>query len=77
MAPRAEGAGGTPIWVWIVYALGILAVAIVVLSVLFTLGAYLLSEDVPVTFDVSVPAAIVWGALILLAAGVWLRRRRR
>ena len=44
--PAAEGTGGTPIWVWIVYALGILAASILVLSVLFTLGAYLLSDDV-------------------------------
>ena len=59
----AEGTGGTPIWVWVVYALGILAASILVLSVLFTVGAYLLSDD--------------WGGLTLLAGGLWVYRRRR
>ena len=39
--PRAAG---TPIWVWVVYAFGILAAAIFAFSLLFTLGALLLSE---------------------------------
>jgi LPXTG-motif cell wall-anchored protein len=75
--PAAEGTGGTPIWVWVVYALGILAVSILVLSVLFTLGAYLLSDDVPVTTSVSIPAIVLWSGLTLLAGGLWLHRRRR
>ena len=69
--------GGTPIWVWVVYAVGIFAATILVFSVLFTLGAYVLSNDVPVTFKVSVPALVLWIALTLLAAGLWFRRRRR
>lgn len=73
----AEGSGGTPIWVWVVYALGILAVSILVLAALFTLGAYLLSDDVPVTVNVSVPAIVLWGGLTLVAGGLWLYRRRR
>jgi hypothetical protein len=73
----AERSGGTPIWVWLVYAVGIFAVTILVFSVLFTLGAYVLSTDVPVTYNVSVPALVLWVALALLAAGVWFRRRRR
>ena len=72
-----ESSGGTPIWVWIVYALGILAVSIVVLSVLFTLGAYLLSDDVPVTANVSVSAIVLWGGITAAAGGLWLYRRRR
>ena len=68
---------GTPIWVWVIYGLGIFAATILVFSVLFTAGAYLLSEDVPVTFNVSVPAFVLWGGLTLLAGGLWLRRRRR
>jgi hypothetical protein len=75
--PRAEGTGGTPIWVWLVYAVGILAASILVFSALFTLGAYVLSNDVPVTFDVSIPAFVLWGGLTLIAAVVFLRRRRR
>ena len=73
----AEGTGGTPIWVWVVYALGILAASILVLSVLFTVGAYLLSDDVPVTTNVSIPAIVLWGGLTLLAGGLWVYRRRR
>lgn len=68
--------GGTPIWVWLVYGLGILAAAIIVFSVLFTLGAYLLSNDVPVAFDFSIPALLVWCGLAAFAGIVWLRRRR-
>ena len=75
--PAADGTGGTPIWVWVVYALGILAASILVLSALFTLGAYLLSDDVPVTTSVSIPALVLWGGLTLLAGGLWLYRRRR
>lgn len=68
--------GGTPILVWVVYVLGILAATIFVLSVLLVLGAYLASDEVPVGFDVSVPAVILWGALVALAAGTWVWRRR-
>jgi hypothetical protein len=69
--------GGTPIWVWVIYALGIMAVSVVVLSALFTAGAYFLSGDVPVGVDISVLAVVVWGGLIVLAAATWLSRRRR
>jgi len=73
----AEGAGGTPIWVWLVYALGILGATILVLSALFTLGAYFLSEDVPVTVNASVLGIVLWGGLCVIAGGLWLSRRRR
>ena len=69
--------GGTPIWVWVVYALGILAAAIFVFSILFTAGAYLLSEDIEVTFDVSTVAIVLWSGLMALAVGVWIWRRRQ
>jgi LPXTG-motif cell wall-anchored protein len=72
-----ESTGGTPIWVWAVYALGILAAAILAFSILFTLGAHLLSEDIGVTTNVSVPALVVWIGLAALAAGTWIYRRRR
>jgi LPXTG-motif cell wall-anchored protein len=77
-AKRAsEPTGGTPIWVWVVYALGLLAAAIFAFSILFTFGAYLLSDDVGVTFDVSVLGIVVWGALLAIAGGLLLWRRRR
>jgi hypothetical protein len=68
---------GTPIWVWVVYAFGLLAAAIFAFSLLFTLGALLLSDDVGVTYDVSTPAIVLWGALILAAAVTWFVRRRQ
>jgi len=72
-----ESSGGTPIWVWLIYGLGILAATILVLSILFTAGAYLLSDDVPVTTNVSVPALVLWGGLSVIACGLWFYRRRR
>lgn len=69
--------GSTPMWVWVIYVLGIFAMTILVFSVLFTAGAYILSNDVPVTTNVSVPALILWGGLTVLAAVTWIRRRRR
>ena len=71
--PRA----GTPIWVWVVYVFGILAAAIFMFSLLFTLGALLLSDDVPVSYDVSAPAIVLWGGLIVAAVVTWLVRRRQ
>lgn len=74
---KSPPAAGTSIWVWVIYAFGILAAAIVAFSVLFTAGAVLLSDDVPVTYNVSTPATIVWGALILAAVVTWVVRRRQ
>ena len=73
--PKKAPAAGTPIWVWVVYALGIVAASIVVFSALFTAGALLLSDDIPVTFDVSPLAIVLWGGLIVLAAVTWYVRR--
>ena len=75
--PQAPPAAGTPIWVWLLYGLGILGAAIFAFSLLFTAGAYLLSDDVPVTFDVSGPAIVLWGGLMLAAAVTWVVRRRQ
>ena len=74
---KAPRAAGTPIWVWVVYVLGILAAAIFVFSLLFTLGAVLLSDDVGVSYDVSTPAIVLWGGLILAAVVTFLVRRRQ
>jgi hypothetical protein len=75
--PKPQPKAGTPIWVWLIYGLGILAASIVAFSLLFTLGALFLSDDVPVTYDVSTPAAILWGGLILAAVVTWFVRRRQ
>ena len=70
-------AAGTPIWVWLVYGLGLLAGTVVVFSLLFTFGALALSNDVPVGYDFSWPAAILWGGLALAAVVTWIVRRRQ
>jgi hypothetical protein len=75
--PKSQRAAGTPIWVWVVYALGILAAAIIAFSLLFTLGARLLSNDVPVGYDFSWPATILWGGLVLAAIVTYVVRRRQ
>ncbi len=66
---------GTPIWVWVVYALGVLAALILMASALFTAGGYFGSDDT--TVDVSPVALVVWGGLVALAAATWLARRLR
>ena len=76
-AAESQPAAGTPIWVWVVYALGILAAAIIAFSLLFTLGARLLSNDVPVGYDFSWPATILWGGLVLAALVTYVVRRRQ
>jgi len=63
--------------VWVVYALGVLAVAVVVLSAALAAVVYYSSdEEVAFGVDVSLPAVAVWGAIIVLAATTWLWRRR-
>jgi len=63
--------------VWIVYGFGIFAGAIFVFSALFTLGALVLSNDVPVSTNVSTPAIVLWGGLIVAAVATWIVRRRQ
>ena len=75
--PKPPPASGTPIWVWVVYGFGIFAGAIFVFSVLFTLGARLLSNDVPVATNVSAPATVLWSGLIVAAVVTWIVRRRQ
>ena len=75
--PKKPPAAGTPIWVWLVYGLGLLSAAIFAFSALFTAGALLLSDDVPVSYDFSAPATILWGALVLAAVVTWVVRRRQ
>jgi LPXTG-motif cell wall-anchored protein len=63
--------------VWIVYGFGIFAGAIFFFSALFTLGALVLSNDVPVSTNVSTPAIVLWGGLIVAAVATWIVRRRQ
>jgi hypothetical protein len=74
---KSPPAAGTPIWVWVVYGLGLIAAAIFAFSILFTAGALLLSDDVPATYDVSAPAIVLWGGLIVAAVVTWVVRRRQ
>ena len=74
---KAQPAAGTPIWVWLIYALGIFGVAVVAFSILFTAGALLLTNDVPVSARFSTGAVILWGAVIVVAGVTWLVRRRQ
>ena len=71
---QAPPAAGTPIWVWLVYGLGVLAGLIFVLSALFTAGAHFLGGS---GYRTSPTAFVVWGALLLIAVGTWVARRRR
>ena len=69
---KAQPTGGTPIWVWLVYGLGILGAAILAFSVLFTFGAVVVSSESGVTYNVSTLAIVLWGGLVLLACGLWI-----
>lgn len=66
-------AHGTPVLVWIVYGLGLVAALILIVSALFTAGGYFGSDDTAV--DVSPVALVVWGGLAALAFATWLWRR--
>ena len=65
--------GGTPIWIVVVYALGLMAGGIIVLSLAFAAVVYASGDS---GFDVNVPAFVLWGAIVAVAAGVLVWRRR-
>jgi hypothetical protein len=67
--------GGTPIWVWFVYGLGILAATVIVGTGLFAIGALIASEDTGLDWNVSIPALLLWGGLVVAAVVTWLWRR--
>ena len=76
--PKPSRAAGTPIWVWVVYALGLLGAAVFVGTILFNVGAlYLSDEGDEFTVNVSVLGFAVWGGLMALAGGLWIWRRRK
>ncbi|MFO7573373.1 MAG: hypothetical protein R6W48_12355 [Gaiellaceae bacterium] len=66
--------GGTPIWVWLVYGLGVLGATILVGSALFALGASM-ADDAAVSTSVSIPALLLWGAFAVAALVLLLWRR--
>jgi hypothetical protein len=68
-----ETGGGTPIWVMLVYALGLMAGGIIVLSLAFAGVVYASGDS---DFEVNVPAIVLWGAIVAVAAGVLVWRRR-
>jgi hypothetical protein len=70
----AAPASGAPIWVWIVYAVGILGAGIVAFSALFSAGAYFLGGA---SIGVSVRGFLLWGGLMVVAILTWLARRKR
>jgi uncharacterized membrane protein YidH (DUF202 family) len=63
-----------PLLVWVIYALGIVAAAVVILSAFFSAGGYFGSDDTVI--NVSPLAILVWGGLIVISAATWLWRRR-
>jgi LPXTG-motif cell wall-anchored protein len=76
--PKAPATSRTPVWVWAVYVVGIFAATVLVGSTLFTIGAlYLSNEGSRFSWNVSVPAFVLWGLLTLGAAALWISRRRR
>ena len=74
-APVPAPTGGTPIVVWLIYGLGILAATVFVLAGLFVLGAYIASDGAPFSIGISTLAIVVWGAFIAFALGTLLIRR--
>lgn len=67
--------GKRPRLVSVVYALGVIAGAVLLLSALLTAALYFTSDDV--YLNVSTPAFVIWSGLIVAAAATWLWRRRR
>jgi hypothetical protein len=74
--PDPTPTGGTPILVWLVYGLGILSATVLVGTALFAVGALIASDDdTGLDWNVSIPAILLWGGLIVAAACTWLWRR--
>jgi hypothetical protein len=66
---------GTRIAIWVLYVLGLLAAFVFVASAAFVAIAYATTGDGGFGLDVSLPALVVWAALLIAAAGTWLWRR--
>jgi hypothetical protein len=72
--PKEAHDPGTPVWVWLIYALGLVAGTLLVLSVAWVAVVSMSSDDT--SYDVNVPAFVLWGGLVLAAAGTLVWRRR-
>lgn len=76
--PKPVVSAPTPVWVWLVYAVGLLAAAILVLSFAFSAVVYLSSDDEEsFGLNISVPALVLWVGLVAFAAGTLAWRRRK
>jgi hypothetical protein len=76
VAPEgASTAVGTPVAVWIVYVLGILAGAILVASLLFVTFAWTVGGGSGFGVNVSTSALVVWLALGIAAGATFAWRR--
>ena len=75
VAPTARADAGTPVWVWVVYALGCLAGVVFALSVLFVAVAAATNGDGGSGVNISVPAFAVWLGLMIAALGTFVWRR--
>jgi LPXTG-motif cell wall-anchored protein len=73
--PKDTPDAGTPVWVWLIYALGLIAGTLLLLSIGLVAVVSMSSDDS--TYDVNVPAFVLWGALVLAAAGTLVWRRRK
>ena len=62
-----------PVWVWLVYGLGVIGATVLVFSALFTAGAHFVDAE----YDTSRLVFVPWGALVVVAIAVWFIRRRR
>jgi hypothetical protein len=74
-APHARAEVGTPVWVWVVYGLGILAGTVFAVSLLFLLFAYAATGSGGFGIHVSDAAFVVWLVLAVAAAVTFVWRR--
>ena len=75
--PKAAPAAGTPIWVWLVYAVGIFAAILITVMVLFNIGVlYLSDEGDEYEWNLTWVLA-AWCVPVVVAALLWISRRPR
>jgi hypothetical protein len=74
-APSPQAAVGTPVWVWVVYGLGVLAGTVFAVSLLFLLFAYAATGSGGFGVHVSEAAFVVWLVLAVAAAVTFVWRR--
>jgi predicted lipid-binding transport protein (Tim44 family) len=73
--PKPEAPSGTPVWVWAVYVLGGLAATVFAGSLAFVAVGYATEGSGGAGVDISIPALVVWLALVIAAAGTFAWRR--